>query len=206
MLSPQASAMGRSLAIVAGLPTSSRSTSRMSISYLTPNTVCLSTPVSVCPFAYPHDMGERDIRRVLADNVRRLIAHHAKKDLDPGKPLALVNALKDKAKITMGTAQRVLEGKTSIGISIIDKIAREFKLRAYQLLVPDLDPSTPQWLPTTPEEKRVYRVAQLAVSSLGQDQEPETDEPVTAGGSADGGTAHSRHAGQGSRSRPRTRK
>jgi transcriptional regulator with XRE-family HTH domain len=51
-----------------------------------------------------------------------------------------------------GNATRLLDGKTSVSVDMLDRIARRFKLEPWQLLVPDFDPSAPPKLaqPTSP--------------------------------------------------------
>ncbi len=134
-----------------------------------PDTVRMSIPYGVGPMEYADLMAGRDIRDVLAVNVQRLVAHKEGIALDPANPLAerLYSATVRRARVPMGTAQRILDADTSIGISIVAKIARALGVQAYQLLIPDLDPADPVRLPASPEERRLLRALKLAVGTIG---------------------------------------
>lgn len=63
-----------------------------------------------------------------------------------------------------GTASRMKEAKTSVGVEILDKIAKHFHLQAWELLVPTFDPSNrPALQPVSEHEKRLYeRIKEVA--------------------------------------------
>ena len=47
-----------------------------------------------------------------------------------------LNALARDAKIGPASVQRIKDGKTSVGVDIVDKVAKSFGVEAYQLLCP----------------------------------------------------------------------
>jgi len=79
---------------------------------------------------------EEDIRKVLASNVLALLVNRGGA-LKPNEKKGYSRLV---AKgIPMGTAQRVLDGDTSIGIDKVQEIAEKFGAKAWQLLVPDFN-------------------------------------------------------------------
>lgn len=60
-------------------------------------------------------------------------------------------------KIGPGTASRMKEGKTSVGVDILDKIAKHFHLEPWELLVPAFDPANrPTLQPLSEQERKLY--------------------------------------------------
>ncbi len=79
-----------------------------------------------------HGMGEnKSIRSVLWANVRALmINRYGEENL---------NRLAREAKLGPGTASRIKEARTSVGLNVIDKIARTFGVEPWQLIAPGMD-------------------------------------------------------------------
>ena len=81
-------------------------------------------------------MGEIDLKKVLSTNVRSL--------LNAEEPLPAAerghSRLARRANLALGTAQRIIDGNTSIGLDLLHVVATAFRLQPWQLLVPDLDP------------------------------------------------------------------
>lgn len=77
-------------------------------------------------------MVDLDSKKTLRENVSNLM-----KSRYGGENLTRLAA---DAKVGPGTVTRIKEQETSIGIDLIAKVARVFKLDPWQLLVPDLDP------------------------------------------------------------------
>lgn len=75
----------------------------------------------------------------LRDNVLKLLVQQSGdwKPSERGKTRG-VTRLK-KLGLTQGTAQRVLEGSTSIGLEILQQLASAFHVKPWHLLVPGLD-------------------------------------------------------------------
>jgi transcriptional regulator with XRE-family HTH domain len=68
-----------------------------------------------------------------------------------------LNRLARECKIGPGTAARIKEQKTSVGLETLEKIAHHFQLAVWQLLVPGLDPENPPALqPVSAAERRLY--------------------------------------------------
>jgi transcriptional regulator with XRE-family HTH domain len=60
-------------------------------------------------------------------------------------------------KFGPGTASRMKEAKTSVGVEILDKIAKHFQVESWELLVPTFDPSNrPTLQPVSEQERRLY--------------------------------------------------
>lgn len=90
-------------------------------------------PNSVGYFNYRMRMNPRDSKKVLWDNVSRLmVARYGKENL---------TRLSQDAKIGPGTCTRIKEQKTSVGTDVIESVAKALKVDPWQLLVAGLDPS-----------------------------------------------------------------
>lgn len=60
-------------------------------------------------------------------------------------------------KFGPGTATRIKESQTSVGVDIVDKIAKHFHLHSWELLVPTFDPENrPTLQPLSEQERRLY--------------------------------------------------
>lgn len=76
-----------------------------------------------------------DSKAVLWQNVATLMkARYGKENL---------TKLAQDAKIGPGTASRIKAQETSVGLDVVESIAAVFKMEAWQLLVPEIDPSKP---------------------------------------------------------------
>jgi len=111
-------------------------------------------PLSDTPAIYRPGMPST-AKHTLSVNVCRLMEYR----------YGRVNAyrLSNDAKIGLGTANRIVDGNTSVGADIIDKVADFFGLPAWALMVPGLDPENPprSWL-TQSELDRFERAKALA--------------------------------------------
>ena len=90
-----------------------------------------SQPHSVRDFGYRIRMAKIDSKKVLWDNVSRLM------DKRYGKE-NLTKLAKD-AKMGPGSATRIKNQETSVGTDILDQLAVALEVQTWQLLVPDLD-------------------------------------------------------------------
>lgn len=73
---------------------------------------------------------------ILWQNVKKLMEHRYGEEN--------LNALVRDTGIGPGTATRIKEQKTSVGLDTLEKLATPFKLQPYQLLVRNLNPKAPQ--------------------------------------------------------------
>lgn len=112
--------------------------------------------------AYALLMGKKDLRTVLADNVQRLLDYADERAL----PWAGIRGLARAAGMSCGNIERILVGRTSIGLNIVEKLAAGCKRVPYQLLIPNLDPENPPWIPVTEEEKKIAAILRLSLSQL----------------------------------------
>jgi hypothetical protein len=90
-----------------------------------------------------------DSKRVLWKSVSALMLKHY-----GGENLS---RLARDCKIGPGTVSRMKEAETSVGLEIIDKIAKHFQLQSWELLVPTFDPANrPTLQPVSEQERRLY--------------------------------------------------
>lgn len=90
-----------------------------------------------------------DSRKVLWQSVSALMTkHYGKENL---------TRLAHDCGIGPASASRLKEGKTSIGLELVDRIAKHFKVDPWQLLVPNFAPDNPPALqPMSETERRLY--------------------------------------------------
>lgn len=68
-----------------------------------------------------------------------------------------LNRLARECKIGPGTAARIKDQKTSVGLEVLEKIAENFSIAVWQLLVPGMDPAAPPALqPVSAAERALY--------------------------------------------------
>lgn len=72
-----------------------------------------------------------DPKRILWMNVCALM----------GEPKPSIDAIVKRTKISRGTIQRMRDQKTSVGLDMLNEVAKAFGVRAWQLLVPGLNPN-----------------------------------------------------------------
>lgn len=84
---------------------------------------------------YPRRVSVTPAKAVLWANVQALMdARYGKENL---------TRLAADAKIGPGTATRIKEQRTSIGLDVLEQIAQAFGIEPWQLLVPGMDASNP---------------------------------------------------------------
>lgn len=103
----------------------------------------------------------RDIRAILAANVAALMRYAA--DRQTGEPVSR-NALARASGLSRTTIQRVVNAdESAAAIDTVCAIAAAYKLHAWQLLVPGLDPSNPPVILITDTERQLHeRLRQVA--------------------------------------------
>lgn len=74
-----------------------------------------------------------DPKLVLAQNVEALMRHHYGE--------RNINRLRLAVRTSPANIQRILDGRTSVGLDLIEKIAAKFDVLPWQLLVPGFDPA-----------------------------------------------------------------
>ncbi len=74
----------------------------------------------------------------------RLIVHRGGGALPPGQ--SGVSRLVKHGGLAQGTSQRVLDEESHLLLDTLDSLAKGFRLEAWQLLVPGMDPSRPPML------------------------------------------------------------
>ena len=82
-----------------------------------------------------------------------------------------LNRLARSCKIGAGTAARIKEQKTSVGLETLEKIADHFHLAPWQLLVPGLDPENPPVIhQSTGLERKLYDRIMLAAKEIATEE------------------------------------
>lgn len=71
-------------------------------------------------------MGDKGIRDVLWDNVLGLMRHHYGREN--------INRMARETKVGVATIQRIKDRETSVGLDVVEKIAKRYKLEPWQLL------------------------------------------------------------------------
>lgn len=101
---------------------------------------------------------DRTLETTLSTNVRALMRHHWKEEN--------LNRLARDAEIGLATAQRIKDAKTSTRIDVVQRVARVFQLEAWQVLIPDLDPTNVpvRWLSSS--ERDLYQRIKEAALAL----------------------------------------
>lgn len=95
--------------------------------------ICLPHPVG-CLGYFP-TVPRTTLKAVLWQNVKALmVARYGKENL---------TRLATECRIGPGTATRIKEQRTSVGLDVLEQIAGTFHVEPWQLLVPGMDPSNP---------------------------------------------------------------
>lgn len=122
-----------------------------------------------------------DVRRTVAENIAVLQQYardHKGTYVDDA-------SIATKAKLTPSTVGRVRKGQIATAIDTLDAIAKVYGLRAWQLLIPGLDPSNPPVVPYTDAERALYwRIKSVAAdfARAGElDEQEERVEPERPG-------------------------
>lgn len=106
-------------------------------------------PLSVGQKAHSYGAMRIDPKLVLWQNVSALMTHHWS-----GENLT---RLAREAKIGPGTATRIKEMQTSVGLDVVDRVAEVFDLEMWQMLTPGLDPKNPPAArPVSKAERELY--------------------------------------------------
>ena len=100
-----------------------------------------------------------DPKLVLWQNVSALMRHHWGSDN--------LTKLSREAKIGPGTATRIKEMQTSVGLDVVDRVAEAFDLEMWQMLTPGLDPQNPPAArPVSKAERELYDRLILSIKQL----------------------------------------
>lgn len=105
------------------------------------------------------------VKAIIADNLKRLMAHHPALDTLP--------------KITKaggppnGVLDRIRRQESACRVDSLAQLARVFGLQPWQMLVPDLDPAHPAQLEMGAEKAAELRQHLAAIASIiPKDEEP----------------------------------
>lgn len=88
---------------------------------------------------------ETTCRLILGDNLSRLMKSRPELDSNP--------KLQDKSGVGLATISRIIHGQTAATLDTLEELAKAFGLQSWQLLVPGLDPLSPQMLASAKEAK-----------------------------------------------------
>lgn len=102
-------------------------------------------PQSVRLSGYARRVNSVALKKLLAGNLDRLLDADAERRGDR----LTHGELAAKAGVGQGTIGRLARGEVAPAVDTLEAIAEVFSLRAWQLLIPDLDPATPPELLTS---------------------------------------------------------
>lgn len=78
-----------------------------------------------------------------------------------------ISRLAKDCKIGLGSAARVRDGETSVGLDIVDKIAEHFHVKPWELLVQGFSPDNrPTLQPLSEQERKLYARLAEAVKEI----------------------------------------
>lgn len=103
-------------------------------------------------------MPTTNTKQILWVNLSALMAHHW-----GGENLT---RLSREAHIGPGTCTRMKERSTSVGLDVLEKVAKVFNLQPWHLLTPNLDPSNPPVVHLTTRERELYERLRQAAREL----------------------------------------
>lgn len=112
-------------------------------------------------------------RAVLWANVSALMRHHWRKEN--------LSRLAREANIGPGSASRIKDQETSVGIDIVQAVADVFGLQPWQLMTPGLDPKSPPAYVMPASEYRHYLAMKEVLSGLTREPQPERRQERRAG-------------------------
>ena len=94
-----------------------------------------------------------DIRTIVAANIQTLMDYAR----DHGQPYGDQKALAKRAGVSMSTVARIRKAQVGGSIDVLDAIAKCYGLQAWQLMMPNLDPTNPPVFCMTATEQALYR-------------------------------------------------
>jgi hypothetical protein len=116
-------------------------------------------PLSVGKKMHSHSAMRVDPKLVLWQNVSALMTHHWGGDN--------LTRLAREAKTGPGTATRIKEMQTSVGLDVVDRVAEVFDLEMWQMLTPGLDPKNPPAArPVSTTERELYDRLMASIKQL----------------------------------------
>lgn len=110
---------------------------------------------------FPH-YWQMQIRAVVAVNVQTLI-NYAR---DHGQPYGDQKALAKRAGVSMSTIARIRKQEAGTSVDVLEAIAKCYGLQAWQLLMPNLDPTNPPVFCMTATEREMYRRLKSSAAEL----------------------------------------
>lgn len=102
------------------------------------------------------------IRAIVAANVQTLIDYAR----DHGQPCGDQKSLAKKAGVSMSTVARIRKQEAGTSIDALESIANCYGLQAWQLLMPNLDPTNPPVFCMTATERELYRNLKSAAATI----------------------------------------
>ena len=105
---------------------------------------------------------EMDIRTVVAANVQTLMDYAR----DRGQPCGDQKSLAKKAGVSMSTVARIRKREVGGSIDVLEAIAKCYGLQAWQLLMPNLDPTNPPVFCMTATERELYRNLKSSAATI----------------------------------------
>jgi hypothetical protein len=104
-----------------------------------------------------------NVKKVVAENLQALINYAAVHN----QPYADAKSLAIKARVSPSTVGHILKQETAARINTLQALAAVYKLTAWSLLIPNLDPSNPPVVPYSDTERALYwRIRSVAKDFL----------------------------------------
>lgn len=107
---------------------------------------------------YGESMTPIDTKSTLWRNLSALMRHHWGKEN--------LARLSREARIGLASCTRLKEQQTSIGLELLESVAQAFGLQAWQLLIPNLDPSNPPVFVMSDSERQFYERMNAALREV----------------------------------------
>lgn len=107
---------------------------------------------------YLEGVKNQNAKAILWENVSALMRHHWGKEN--------LSQLSREAQIGLASCTRLKEQQTSVGLELIESVARVFGLQAWQLLISGLDPTNPPVFVMSKEEQQFYARMKNAITAV----------------------------------------
>jgi transcriptional regulator with XRE-family HTH domain len=105
---------------------------------------------------------EMQIRAIVAANVQTLIDYAR----DRKQPFSDQKSLAKAAGVSMSTIARIRKQEAGTSVDVLESIAKCYGLQAWQLLMPNLDPTNPPVFCMTATERDLYRNLKSAAATI----------------------------------------
>lgn len=117
-----------------------------------------NTPKTGTDPDYLREMLKQNTKQILWSNIHALMQYHWGKEN--------LSRLSREAKIGPASCSRLKEQETSVGLEIVEAVAGVFGLHAWQILIPDLEPTNPPVFVMSDAERQFYNRIRNALNEV----------------------------------------